>query len=241
MTNIPTTNVWPTQVLLPGQAAAPEGPVDMVMMYVMHHAFRRDLAAFAAAAPATPVEDRDAWRALAGRWELFATALHHHHTGEDMGLWPLLMSRADAAGRELLEAMEAEHGEIDPLLEACAAGFARLAERPDADARAALVVRLVAGRESLARHLAHEETDAITLIQQVMTDAEWRQVENDYFKSQPIPPKLVLKMLPWMFDKLPSTVREQRLAEAPLLYRVVYRLFRGSYQRSERRTFRYAA
>ena len=52
--------------------------------------------------------------------------------------------------------------------------------------------------------------------------------ENDYFKSQPIPPRLILKMLPWMFDKLPSTVREQRLAEAPLLYRVVYRLFRGS-------------
>ena len=61
-----------------------------------------------------------------------------------------------------------------------------------------------------------------------MTDAEWRQVENDYFKSQPIPPKLILKMLPWMFDKLPSTVREQRLAEAPLLYRVVYRLFRAA-------------
>ncbi len=110
--------------------------------------------------------------------------------------------------------MEAEHGEIDPILQACAAGFARLAERPDADARAALVVRLVAGRESLARHLAHEETDAITLIQRVMTDAEWRQVEDDYFKSQPIPPKLILKMLPWMFDKLPAPVREQRLAEA---------------------------
>ena len=241
MTRTPTTRAWPTQILLPGQAAAPEGPVDMVMMYVMHHAFRRDLAAFAAAAPATPLDDRKAWRDLAARWDLFATALHHHHSGEDAGLWPLLMSRADGAGRALLEAMEAEHGQIDPILQACAAGFSRLAERPDADARAALVVRLVAGRESLARHLAHEETDAITLIQRVLTDAEWRQVEDEYFKSQPIPPRLILKMLPWMFDKLPTPVREQRLAEAPLLHRVVYRLFRGSYQRTERRTFRYAA
>ena len=241
MTKTPTTRAWPTQILLPGQAAAPEGPVDMVMMYVMHHAFRRDLAAFAAAAPATPLDDRLAWRDLATRWDLFATALHHHHSGEDAGLWPLLMSRADSTGRALLEAMEAEHGEIDPILQACAAGFTRLAERADADARAALVVRLVAGRESLARHLAHEETDAITLIQRVMTDAEWRQVEDEYFKSQPIPPRLILKMLPWMFDKLPTPVREQRLAEAPLLHRVVYRLFRGSYQRTDRRTFRYAA
>ena len=36
------------QLRLPGQTAAHEGPVDMHMMYVMHHAFRRDLAAFAA-------------------------------------------------------------------------------------------------------------------------------------------------------------------------------------------------
>ena len=59
-----TTPAWPTQLLLPGQAAAPEGPVDMIMMYVMHHAFRRDLTAFAAAAAATPVDDQPTWQAL---------------------------------------------------------------------------------------------------------------------------------------------------------------------------------
>ena len=35
----------PRQLRLPGQTAAPDGPVDMTIMYVMHHAFRRDLAA----------------------------------------------------------------------------------------------------------------------------------------------------------------------------------------------------
>ena len=39
----------PRQLRLPGQTAAPDGPVDMTIMYVMHHAFRRDLAAFAMA------------------------------------------------------------------------------------------------------------------------------------------------------------------------------------------------
>ena len=57
--------------------------------------------------------------------------------------------------------MEAEHEEIDPLLEACAAGFARMAARADEDSRAALAVRLRAARESLGRHLAHEETDTM--------------------------------------------------------------------------------
>ena len=114
----------------------------MTMMYVMHHAFRRDLAAFAAAAGATPVTDRRAWKALAERWELFSSALHHHHSGEDAGLWPALVERADEEGRATLEAMEAEHAEIDPILEACAAGLAaarraRRRRRPGGARRAA--------------------------------------------------------------------------------------------------------
>ncbi len=90
---------WPEQIRLPGQAAAHPGPVDMTMMYLMHHAFRRDLAGFAAAAGTTPVADRESWQALAERWELFSFALHHHHTGEDDGLWPALLDRADEPGQ----------------------------------------------------------------------------------------------------------------------------------------------
>ena len=94
-----TTTVPATvpQVFLPGQAAAPEGPVDMIMMYVMHHAFRRDLAAFAARVPTVAVDDAATWRALAQRWTDFASVLHNHHSGEDAGLWPLLLERVDAA------------------------------------------------------------------------------------------------------------------------------------------------
>lgn len=152
---------WATQLRLPGQAAAPDGPVDMQMMYVMHHAFRRDLAKFASAAQHTPVEDRTAWRLLARRWAIFAEVLHNHHSGEDAGLWPWLLEHGTEEDRATLEAMESEHAEIDPLLAACAEGLDRLADHADEDTRAALAVRLVATRDSLARHLAHEETDAI--------------------------------------------------------------------------------
>src|SRR3954451_11567507 len=86
----PTHPIQPTQqranvpqLMLPGQAAAPEGPVDATAMYVMHHAFRRDLAAFAAAVPVTPVDDRATWRRLRQRWELFATGLPQHPSGGD--------------------------------------------------------------------------------------------------------------------------------------------------------------
>src|SRR6185436_3109293 len=85
MTTTPTAH--PVPVTLPGQAASPPGPVDLATMYLMHHAFRRDLTAFARAALRTPASDRDAWRALRERWGLFSFVLHHHHEGEDAGLW----------------------------------------------------------------------------------------------------------------------------------------------------------
>ena len=80
------------QLTLPGQAATADGPLDMTMMYVMHHAFRRDLRALTRSVTVTPLGDRVAWRELHRRWRLFAYVLHHHHTGEDEGLlascWP---------------------------------------------------------------------------------------------------------------------------------------------------------
>jgi hypothetical protein len=168
MTKTTSTGVstaWPKQLVLARQVAAPAGPVDMAMMYVAHHGFRRDLEAFCSAVRATPLEDRATWRALLRRWELFSVALHHHHRGEDAWLWPVLIERAEPDERQLLLAMENEHAEIDPALEGCLSGLRRLAETADSDARAALVVRTIATKEAVYRHLAHEETETMALLQ----------------------------------------------------------------------------
>jgi hypothetical protein len=57
-----TDTVAPAQLVLRGQVAAPDGPVDAAGRYVMHHAFRRDLRAFVGAVSGTPVDDRATWR-----------------------------------------------------------------------------------------------------------------------------------------------------------------------------------
>jgi hemerythrin-like domain-containing protein len=228
------------QLLLPGQAAAHPGPVDMNIMYVMHRGFRRDLDLFVAAAHATPVTDRDTWRRLADRWGVFAAILHNHHQGEDAALWPFLMERAEGADRATLEAMEAEHAEIDPILAACAAGLEQLAGHADEDARRALVVRLSAARERLGAHLAHEESDAIALIQRVMTQEEWEEVDQAF--KEHLTPRLLLQIVPWGLSGLPAEATQWLYGQpGGAAYRLVGLLTRRGFARRERLAFRHVA
>ncbi|MFG2042448.1 hemerythrin domain-containing protein [Dactylosporangium sp. NPDC048998] len=233
--NAPTAG----QINLPGQAAAPDGPNDLTGMFVMHWAFRRDLDRFAAAAIHTPVEDQAAWRALARRWSLFRHVLHDHHTGEDEGLWPALRSSADAAGAAVLDAMAAEHHDIDPLLASVAEGMDRMAATPDPDARAALEVRVVAARERLGRHLAHEERDALALIQRHLPPAEWERISKVYFERAKTP-REVAALVAWVLHDLPEPAAARLLGGAAPV-RVLWRLvLRRPFARRERRAFRYA-
>ena len=231
---------WPRQLRLPGQEAAAEGPIDMLMMYVMHHAFRRDLDLFAVAVRATPATEQSTWALLAERWELFSEVLHEHHTVEDEGVWPALEQVAVAEEREVLAAMEAEHEEIDPLLEGCAAGFRRLAQRPDEDARAALVVRVCAARESLRRHLAHEETEAIPIIQRRLTAEEWHRIEQEHTGGDVSLGK-VARIIPWIAFGQPREALDRAFAQhGGRGFRLIWRLTRRGFARKHARTFRFA-
>lgn len=230
---------WPRQIRLPGQAAAPEGPIDMQMMYLMHHAFRRDLARFCEAVRRTPIGDRETWTALEERWELFAEILHKHHTGEDDGLWPWLRERAEPGEVAVLAAMEAEHAEIDPLLESCASGFRRLATHADEDARSALAVRVSAARQSLDRHLGHEETDAIAIVQRLMSAEDWERLEEEHFRKDASLP-YVARVVPWVAEDLPREVVSGVLAAGGMPVKVLFRLTRGRFARREAKAFAYA-
>ena len=172
-----TTRTPPAQLTLPGQAHTAEGPLDMSAMYVMHHAFRTDLEQFERAVRRTPLEDAEVWQALAQRWQQFGMVLHHHHTVEDTSIWPPLLARCGAAGdeaaRTTLTAMQTEHETIDPQLTACATGFAAMAQDPRAEVRDRLTEDVTATRDGVDRHLAHEETEALPLVQQYLSVQEW--------------------------------------------------------------------
>lgn len=230
------------QLRLPGQASAPDGPIDLSGMFLMHFGFRRDLAAFSAAAAATPADDRETWAALNKRFRRFASVLHHHHSGEDAGLWPMLLERAKQAGSDedaaTLHAMEAEHAVVDPLLGACARMLTRLASAGEEGVRAKLATKLETLDESLRQHLAHEETDALALVQRYLTPADWGWLEKEHF-SKAYKPWEVPFALCWVLHELPDEARQLVFAIPGAPPRRIWTLLRPGFERRERRAFRH--
>jgi iron-sulfur cluster repair protein YtfE (RIC family) len=230
------------QLDLPGQSHVAAGPHDLSGMYVMHHAFRRDLDSFVSAVRRTPVGEAQVWAALTRRWSRFEEVLHHHHVVEDTSIWPTLISHAEAANaeadRETLEAMEAEHAVIDPALSRTRSAFEAMAAHPCIDHRNALDVRLTALRQSLADHLRHEETRALPIVQRTMTAEEWAEAERAAGKGYPA--RLIPFLVPWVAAGLPADVVGRMLREAGPAYGLVLRLCGGRYHARERVPFRYA-
>lgn len=232
MSTTSPTRVDVPQYLLPRQAAAPAGPVDARMMYVMHHAFRRDLVMFEQAARVTPVDDREAWAALAERWGVFGAQLHHHHAGEDAGLWPLLEQHADAEERAVLEAMEAEHAVIDPLLAEVGQGFAAAVATDDQGVADRLAESVAAARECLEGHLRHEESEAMAMVQKHLTTESWEAMAREHFgRGQSL--AQLRETLPWATHELPAPALAGLLEQAGLPFRVLLRLTRGRFARRE--------
>ena len=179
---------------------------DMTMMYAMHDALRRDLGALARSA--TP-----SLRTAVG-WELFKKALLTHHLAEDEALWPamrvVLADKPDDLA--LLDAMEAEHARIDPLIDAIddalRDGHDRLGDLTDA-----LAVELTA-------HLAHEEKEALVLIDATVTEqdmAAFGAAHTTRYGPD------VSRILPWLLDGAADDTAELIVGSLPEPVRNAYR------------------
>jgi hemerythrin HHE cation binding domain-containing protein/polyketide cyclase/dehydrase/lipid transport protein len=220
-----------------GQAATADGPLDLSAMYVMHHAFRRDLRDFARAVPATPAGDTAVWAALARRWHGFATSLHHHHRVEDVWIWPALLRRADADGRRVLRAMEDEHAALDPLVEACDNGFRAMTAAADAATHKRLGADLGRIRTVLGEHLAHEETSALPLAQQYLPVAAWKDSETAARKEFGLAD--LGFTVPWSAWELPADQFAVAFAHGGTFVRAVLALTRRRFHREHRLAFRH--
>ncbi|BCJ42356.1 hypothetical protein GCM10010168_90810 [Actinoplanes ianthinogenes] len=198
-------------------------PVDTWEMVLVHRVFRREFRLLPGLVRAVPAGDTVRAEIVGDHLANVATALHHHHTGEDELLWPLLLERAGMhAG--LIHRMEAQHERLhEPL--------ARIEElNPRWRARAA-----VADREELAaviaqasvaldEHLADEEQQLLPLVPRFLTHAEWDALGRRGQEALP-KGKLALVFLGAIFEEATPAEKERFLAVMPAPVRVIWRLF----------------
>jgi hypothetical protein len=97
-------------------------------------------------------------------------------------------------------------------------------------------VRLTAARESLGRHLAHEERDAIAIIQCHLTDEEWRTLEEEHF-AKDVTFREKLRLLPWLCHGVPEDVLRDVFGRVGGPFPVLWRLTRGRFEREHRAAF----
>jgi iron-sulfur cluster repair protein YtfE (RIC family) len=201
---------------LPGTDAARHGTgdADLTIMIAAHDAFRRDLTRLARTASAANLSDPARRQSIAAGWDLFKHQLHMHHTTEDEIIWPTLRPRLahSAAALSVLDAMEAEHGLIDPLLAAVDTQFAggdRLADVIDALTSA------------LTGHLAHEERDGLPLIGTALSAAEWRGAGRKMASKNGIGASA--EMFAWILDGTDREHAAATLGQLPPPLRLLYR------------------
>jgi Hemerythrin HHE cation binding domain len=218
---------------LPGADSARHGAggADLTIMIAAHDAFRRDLTRLARAAAAADTADPAKRESVTAGWELFKRQLHLHHTAEDELIWPTLRPRLAHSENALsvLDAMEEEHGRIDPLLAAVDAAFAQRhgaaapADDWPGDDRLADVIDVLVG--TLTGHLAHEERDCLPLIGVALTAGEWRGVGRKIARANGL--SAGSGMFAWMLDGADRHQAAATLGQLPpplrLLYRAVWK------------------
>jgi len=213
---------------LPGTDAARHGTgdADLTIMLAAHDAFRRDLTRLARVAAAANLSDPARRQSVAAGWELFKHQLHLHHTAEDELIWPVLRPRLahSPAAQDTLDAMEAEHEQIDPLLAAVDAQFA-------GGDRAADVIDALTS--ALTGHLAHEERDGLPLIGVALTAAQWRGVGRKIAGKNGL--SNGSEMFAWMLDGADREHTAATLGQLPPPLRVLYRaVWKPRYARTPR-------
>jgi hemerythrin-like domain-containing protein len=198
------------------------GDADLTVMLAAHEALRRDLTGLARAAAGAARSGPAQSEAVLRGWAVFQRQLHIHHTAEDELVWPALRERLAASdgAQSVLDAMEAEHQQIDPLL--AAVSQAMDGARPDGvaqnDGRLADTVDVLT--MALHGHLAHEERDALPLIGTTLTAAEWRAVGRRIgvrnLRRAP-------EMFAWMLDGATPGQTAAATGQLPPPARVLYR------------------
>ncbi len=188
-------------------------------MVLVHTAMLREFRLAPAAVRRVAEADSRQAGVVADHLRFLGELLHHHHQGEDDLLWPKLRARTGSDALLVIEAVEAQHEDIDATLRDVEQLRSAWAAHPVAGLRERLAAALERLHLVLRDHLDLEERALLPLAAAVLTDEEWHAVGEAGAASIPTPTMpLVLGMFAYEGDR---AVLATMLSSAPLPVRVL--------------------
>lgn len=209
---------------------APLPEEELELMNILHDAFRRDVERLARAATGVRGAAPEARASVLLGWHGFQRELHHHHQIEDTFIWPLMRDKLVGHPDDVavLDAMEDEHTLIDPALAAVDAALT------DPDGEPGVLADRIDDLAGILRsHLAHEERDALPLIQQTITAHEWNVMNRKAMRGMSY--RWISELVPWVVDGQPERRKQIALKTIPAPMRLLYRYsWQPKYERQRR-------
>jgi iron-sulfur cluster repair protein YtfE (RIC family) len=195
---------------------------DVHDMVVVHKAFRRELTLIPRLVRAVPAGDTARAAVIGAHAELSLLGLHLHHTGEDELLWPKLLER-DAPDSDLIYRMEAQHHEVEQLVERLGPALTRWM----AEARPAVAEEVASTFDRLGtvllEHLDDEEAHILPIAARTVTQAEWDEL-GQHGTSRMTPSQLPLMFGMVLEDATPDE-RALMMNVLPAPVRLVMRTY----------------
>ena len=154
-------------------------PADTRVMKIVHTALRRDLERAREALAADPPPAGRQRTAIGRHVVWLMDFLHHHHTGEDEGLWPMVL-RNDPSTAPLLDSLETDHARITPAAKSLTAAAQTYTATTSDPARIALAAAHDRLAQVLFPHLDREVEEAMPVVSATISEREWRDWDEAY-------------------------------------------------------------
>lgn len=200
--------------------STPAGGIDTTDMLLIHRVIRREFGALPALLRAA-AGDRQRAKVVGAHAREMLELLHIHHSGEDELVWPVLRSRV-TLDAELLDRMEAQHGQIAETVEAVQQELPTWTRTADAEAAERMATRLESASEVLLAHLKEEEERILPLAAEHFSQQEWDALGEHGFAA--IPGRRRLVVLGHILEETDDAERTRFLVKVPPPARLAYRL-----------------
>lgn len=212
-------------------------PAETWSMAIVHAALQRDLDRTRRELTTTPYPEKAQRRALGEHVLWMMDFLHHHHSSEDTGLYPLVRRRNPEAA-SLFDSLEAEHARVTPAITRLVDVASSYRDSRDDAVRLAMLDALNELDVVLTPHLDREVAEAMPVVAATISNAEWEEWDNRY-NIKPNSPRQLAFIGHWIVEGCNQRTKEMIFGLVPPVPRFILdRAFGPAYRRSAQTRWR---